>query len=95
MLKTMQKTALIIILTLNANTTKAVTCDDVLSLCDKALNDTIVLSNKQANVIKYQDDQIRLQKTKIDELENKNKSLLRSPVLWGVVGFLGGVLLVK
>lgn len=78
------------------STAKAsLTCDQVLQLCDDALKDERSLTEKQGNMIKAQDDVIRLQRTKIDDLTTENKSILRSPYLWGVLGFVGGVLLVK
>lgn len=84
----------------NSLTTKAepITCSDVLKLCDKALEDERTTGNKlrklnheQQVVIKAQDDLIGLQRVKIDQ----QNSILRSPYLWGIVGVITGILLVK
>lgn len=92
--------ALVIIGTLSPNITTATetnkpTCDTVLKACDRALTDQIKLNHEQQGLIKAQEDLVITQRDKINLLEAENKSLFRSPWLWGAVGFGLGVYLMK
>ena len=84
---------LMITISLNPPTTRAnpPTCDQVLSACDKALKDQLKLNHDSAVMIKYQDDLILKQKDKIEELTHAFKS----PYLYMLIGFAGGVFLAK
>ena len=63
------------------------TCDEVLSLCDRALNDQLSLSEQQRELILQQ-------KTQIADL-SKPAPFYKSPYLWAALAFLGGVYLTK
>lgn len=89
---------------LSATTTSAAskTCDEVLQLCDKALQDERretdslkKLDHTRQIVIKAQEDHILVQREKIDLLKSENESPLRSPYLWFGLGLVTGVVLMK
>lgn len=89
---------------LSANTTRAEpkSCDQVLKLCDQALEDSRretealkKLDHSRLGVIEAQEKHILTQRGKIDLLEAENKSLLNDPRLWFVVGLGLGVYIMK
>lgn len=71
------------------------TCDSVLDKCRKAVNDQILLNHKQQIEIKANEDLVKTQREKIDQLEKENNSILKSPWLWIGVGLIGGQLLLN
>jgi hypothetical protein len=99
MQKTKLKTVALLTTMLLSNTSlnaKAeISCDQVLNKCNNAVVDLRALSNKHELLIKDQNALILTQRTKIDELESDNKSLLKNPWLWFGVGFAAGVVVLK
>lgn len=78
------------------------TCDQVLQLCNKALQDERQetealkrLDHSRQRVVEAQEDHIKVQREKIDLLKSENESLLRSPTLWFGLGLITGVVLMK
>lgn len=78
-----------------AGATSPKTCNEVLQLCDKALQDQRKLNHENLILIKATEDLNHVQRDKIDILEAENKSLLRNPYIWGAIGFGLGVYLMK
>lgn len=70
-------------------------CDDVLNLCRKAVDSQIKLNHAQQKQIDAQEDLLKTQRQKIDQLEKENNSILKSPWLWIGVGLIGGQLLLN
>lgn len=70
-----------------------VSCDVVLSKCDKALRDQITLNHSKQGLIDAQDQHIVTQRERIDQLTSENKSIFRSPWLWMGLGIITGVVI--
>lgn len=77
-------------------------CDQVLSLCDKALQDERretealkKLDHSRLGVIEAQEKHILTQRDKIDLLEAENESILNDPKVWFVIGLGLGVYVMK
>lgn len=81
---------------------KTRTCDDVLQMCDKALQDERgageslrKLNHNQQRLIEANVSLAETQRVKIDMLQRENSSVLKSPWLWFGVGLVTGVVVMK
>lgn len=86
----------------NSSSSSAKSCDEVLRLCDQALEDSRregealkKLDHSRLGVIEAQEKHILTQRDKIDLLEAENKSILNDPKVWFVIGLGLGVYVMK
>lgn len=95
--KTLKKTlltALLVIASLSPSTTRA-SCQEALDDCDRALNDSLRVIDLKTKQIETQDKIIAAADTRILELQKQNNSIFRNPWLYGALGIVVGVIIVK
>lgn len=83
------------VLTMNAPSTLAATCEQQLSACDLALGAADTLIKNQDIVIKTQADLILAQKTTIESLQARDSKFYNQPWFWTVVGAVGASLIIR
>lgn len=78
---------------LHANSSNEPACEEVLNSCDEALR-------AADEALSAQDDQIdalleaqKASQERIEQLERSNESIFRSPLVVGLVGVIGGLVL--
>ena len=61
---------------------------EALGACDNALEKCKLAHNDKDKIISNQDEQITVQRKRIEELERKESSILENKTLWFIVGSL-------
>lgn len=65
---------------------------DLLNACDKALSNCEAVIKAKENIIAAQDKIIVQQGKDLDDVKGQRDSILRSPILWGIIGIaIGGI----
>lgn len=74
-----------------ATTATASECSEVVKSCDKAIESADKVINLKGRQISAQEDLIKFQGDRINQLERDRGSILKNPLFYLVVGIVGGV----
>ena len=78
-----------------SSTATANQCGEVVKACDIAIQAADKVIDLKGRQIQAQDDLIKFQGDRINQLEKDKNSLLKNPLFYLVIGIVGGVIIQK
>lgn len=89
----LKRNTIALLILINATTSSAQTCDEVLTACDRALNFQIEMNEAQRELLVDMESLNRAQADLISQKNNQLEAWYRNPFVVGGVGISVGVIL--
>lgn len=93
--KTMKTLSVIGLMLAVSTAATASECADVVKSCDNAIKAADRVIDLRVRQISAQEDLIKFQGDRINQLEKDKNSLLKNPLFYLVIGIVGGVIIQK